>query len=63
MLLIAAGVVAIPIPVMPGIPLLAAGAAILGSDHPLVRSGQTWLRNLRILTQGKNQNELSNMQS
>lgn len=63
MLLIAAGVVAIPIPVMPGIPLLAAGAAILGSDHALVRSGRTWLRNLRILTQGKNQNELSNMQS
>jgi hypothetical protein len=63
MLLIAAGVVAIPIPVIPGIPLIAAGAAMLGSDHPLVRSGRTWLRNRGTLTQERNQNELSNMQS
>jgi uncharacterized protein YqgC (DUF456 family) len=55
-------VVAIPIPVIPGIPLIAAGAAMLGSGHPLVRSGRIWLRNLGILTQERNQNEPSNLQ-
>ena len=61
--LIAAGVLAMPIPVIPGIPLIVAGAAMLGSDHPLIRSGRTWLRNREILTQERNQNELSNVQS
>ena len=60
---IAAGVLAIPIPVIPGIPLIAAGAAMLGSDHPLIRSVRTWLRNRGILTQERNQNELSSVQS
>ena len=60
--LIAAGVLAIPIPVIPGIPLIAAGAAMLGSDHPLVRSGRSWLRNRGILREERNQNELSNVQ-
>ncbi len=45
--LIAAGVLATPIPVIPGIPLIVAGAAMLGSDHPLVRSGRNWLKNLQ----------------
>jgi uncharacterized protein YqgC (DUF456 family) len=44
MALIAAGLVAVPIPVIPGIPLIAAGAALLGSDHPPVRSCRTWFR-------------------
>ena len=48
--LIAAGVLAIPIPVIPGIPLIAAGAAMLGSDHPVVRSGRGWLQNRGLLT-------------
>ena len=61
--LIAAGVLAIPIPVIPGIPLIVAGAAMLGSDHPLIRSGRTWLQNRGILTQERNKNELSNVQS
>jgi uncharacterized protein YqgC (DUF456 family) len=61
--LIATGVLAIPIPVMPGVALIAAGAAMLGSDHPLVRSGRTWLRKLGILTQERKQDELSNVQS
>ena len=61
--LIAAGVLAMPIPVIPGIPLVVAGAAMLGSDHPLIRSGRTWLRKQGILTQERNQNELSNVQS
>ncbi|MBI5083170.1 MAG: hypothetical protein HZB13_01025 [Acidobacteria bacterium] len=62
MLLIAAGVVAIPLPVIPGIPLIAAGAAMLGSDHPLVRSGRTWMRSRGLLAQERNQNELPDMQ-
>jgi Putative transmembrane protein (PGPGW) len=61
--LIVAGLVAIPIPVIPGIPLIAAGAAMLGSDHPLVRSCRTWLRDLGIWRQERNQNKLSNVQS
>jgi hypothetical protein len=63
MLLIAAGVLAIPIPVIPGIPLIMAGAAMLGRDHPLVRSGRTWLQNQGVLAQERNQNELPNVQS
>ena len=60
--LIAAGVIAIPIPIIPGIPLIVAGAAMLGSDHPLVRSGRSWLRNRGILTDERKHNELPNMQ-
>jgi hypothetical protein len=63
MALIAAGLVAIPIPVIPGIPLIAAGAAMLGSDHPLVRSWRTWLQRRGIWRQERNKNELSNVQS
>jgi hypothetical protein len=63
MALIAAGLVAVPIPVIPGIPLIVAGAAMLGSDHPLVRACRTWFRNKGIWRQERNQNELSNVQS
>jgi hypothetical protein len=62
MALIVAGLVAIPIPVIPGIPLIAAGAAMLGSDHPLVRSCRAWLRNRGIWREERNHNELSNVQ-
>lgn len=48
-LLIAVGMVAIPVPVIPGIPLIAAGMAMLGSNHALVRSGWMWLRNRGIV--------------
>ena len=61
-ILIAAGVVAVPIPVIPGIPLIVAGAAVLGSDHPLIRSARTWLQNRGILNQERKKNELSNVQ-
>lgn len=37
--LIVAGVMGLVLPVIPGLPLLIAGAALLGPDHPLVR---TW---------------------
>ena len=42
--LIAAGVLAIPVPIIPGIPLIVAGTAMLGNTHPLVRSGKIWLQ-------------------
>jgi uncharacterized protein YqgC (DUF456 family) len=60
--LILAGIVLIPIPILPGIPLIVAGAAMLGGDHPLVRSGRIWLRNRGILTYERNANELPDMQ-
>jgi uncharacterized protein YqgC (DUF456 family) len=41
--LIVAGLIAMPIPIVPGVPLIAAGVAVLGNDHPLVRSCRTWL--------------------
>jgi hypothetical protein len=31
------GVIGVLVPVIPGLPLLLAGAAILGAEHPLVR--------------------------
>ena len=61
--LIGAGLLAIAIPVIPGIPLIVAGAAVLGRDHPLIRSGRAWLRSRGMLKQERNQNELSNVQS
>ncbi len=47
--LIVLGLVAVPVPIIPGIPLIAAGAAMLGSDHSIVRLSRTWLRNRGIL--------------
>lgn len=41
--LIVAGLIAMPIPILPGIPLVVAGVAVLGNDHPFVRSCRTWL--------------------
>ena len=35
--LIVAGVIAMPVPLIPGIPLIAAGIAVLGKDHPIAR--------------------------
>jgi uncharacterized protein YqgC (DUF456 family) len=61
--LIVAGLVAMPIPVIPGIPLIAAGVAMLGSDHSLVRSGRRWLRDRGIMKNEKTTNELPSVQS
>jgi hypothetical protein len=47
--LIASGIAGILLPVIPGIPLLAAGVALLGTDHALVRPCLTWLRKRGIL--------------
>jgi uncharacterized protein YqgC (DUF456 family) len=43
-LLIAMGFIAIPIPIVPGSPLIAAGMALLGRDHSAIRSCRTWLQ-------------------
>jgi uncharacterized protein YqgC (DUF456 family) len=43
-LLIAVGLLAVPIPILPGIPIIAVGAALLGSRHPLIRSCRMWLQ-------------------
>ena len=42
--LIALGVIAVPLPIVPGLPLIAAGAALLGPGHPLIRWSKAWLR-------------------
>jgi hypothetical protein len=44
MTLVAVGLLAIPIPVIPGTALIAAGAAMIGSDHPFVRTFRAWLQ-------------------
>jgi hypothetical protein len=43
-LLIAVGLIGVPIPIVPGLPLIAAGVALLGCEHPLIRSCRTWLQ-------------------
>jgi hypothetical protein len=41
--LISFGIAGVLLPVIPGIPLIIAGAAVLGKDHRLVRSCRSWL--------------------
>jgi hypothetical protein len=50
LMLIALGVLGVLLPVMPGIPLLAAGLALIGADHPLRRACMTRLRRWRIIS-------------
>jgi uncharacterized protein YqgC (DUF456 family) len=40
--LLIAGLLGLLLPLVPGIPLIAAGVAMLGADHPLVRRGKDW---------------------
>jgi uncharacterized membrane protein YbaN (DUF454 family) len=42
--LIAIGVVGVPLPLVPGTPMIAAGAALLGPRHPLIVYSKAWLR-------------------
>jgi uncharacterized protein YqgC (DUF456 family) len=42
-LLIVAGVIALPIPILPGLPFIAAGATLLGPKHPLIHRCRVWL--------------------
>jgi uncharacterized protein YqgC (DUF456 family) len=41
--LLVAGGIGCVLPIIPGIPLLLAGAATLGADHPIVRTSRAWL--------------------
>lgn len=51
--LIALGLVGIALPLMPGVPLLIAGAGLLGVDHPLRRAIIDRLHRLRRRTRAK----------
>ena len=42
--LLVAGVIGTVLPIIPGIPLFIAGAAVLGPDHRLVRPITDWLK-------------------
>lgn len=42
--LLVAGVIGTLLPVIPGIPLFIAGAAVLGPDHRLIRPLTDWLK-------------------
>jgi uncharacterized protein YqgC (DUF456 family) len=43
LVLVAVGIAGCLLPIIPGIPLIVAGAAILGTDHALVRRSRAWL--------------------
>jgi uncharacterized membrane protein YbaN (DUF454 family) len=45
--LLALGVAGVVLPLMPGVPFLIAGTALLGSDHPISRAVAERLRRLR----------------
>jgi hypothetical protein len=49
--LVAAGAAGTLLPIVPGLPILLAGIALIGSDHPMVRkmkaSFQRWREKLR----------------
>jgi uncharacterized membrane protein YbaN (DUF454 family) len=49
------GLIAVPVPVLPGLPLLAAGTALLGNQHPLVRPWRVWLIRREFLKEGREQ--------
>jgi uncharacterized protein YqgC (DUF456 family) len=46
--LVAAGIAGCLLPIIPGIPLIIAGAAVLGTDHTLVRRSRNWLEKNRF---------------
>lgn len=48
------GAVGIVVPIVPGVPLLISGVALLGKDHPIVRACTTWVHRCRArLTVGR----------
>jgi hypothetical protein len=49
MLLIGIGLVLVPVPLLPGLPLIAAGAAVLGRQHPLITASRGWLQRRGLL--------------
>jgi uncharacterized membrane protein YbaN (DUF454 family) len=50
LILIGVGVLGLILPLMPGIPFLVAGLAVLGTDHPVRTRIMGWLHRLRIMT-------------
>jgi len=52
LVLVVLGLVGLILPLMPGIPFLIAGLAILGSDHPLRARIMRWLGRIRGTTTG-----------
>ena len=48
-MLIVIGLIMCPFPIIPGIPIVAAGVALLGTDHWAVRRCRTWLQSKGIL--------------
>ena len=51
--LILIGIVAGPLPVIPGIPLIMAGMALVGKDHRLIRPCRVWLEKHVVLTRSR----------
>jgi uncharacterized protein YqgC (DUF456 family) len=47
--LIALGLVGLVLPIIPGLPLLAAGLLVIGVDHPRLRPLAEWLRRHHVL--------------
>ena len=46
-LLVVVGLLGLVFPVIPGVPLLVAGVAVLGPQHPVVRPVVGWFRQIR----------------
>ena len=51
--LVLAGFAGLVLPVIPGIVLIAAGVAVLGTDHALVRPMRVWLAKRRLRNEGR----------
>jgi hypothetical protein len=49
LILVAAGLLGVILPIIPGVPLLLAGVAILGVDHPVLRPVTATLRRWGII--------------
>jgi len=45
--LVVLGLLGLVLPVIPGVPLLVAGVAVLGPQHPVVRPALGWFRRIR----------------
>lgn len=41
------GVAGMLLPVVPGVPIILAGFALIGSDHPIVRNLKEWIERWR----------------
>jgi len=42
--LMVVGIIAMPVPLVPGLPLVMAGAAMYGSEKPVIQTCRAWLR-------------------